>query len=66
MVREKLDVGTILLDAASGLAVEVLLTAEGSEAPVLGGDDFLAARELVLRTAESLKGKRTVCVWLTI
>ena len=60
MVGEELDVSTIVLDAATGLALEVLLAAKGSEAPVLGDNDLLATRELVLRTAESLKGESTV------
>lgn len=61
MVAEELDVGTIILDTAGSLLLEVLLTAERSEAPVLGDNDLLATRELVLRTAEGLEGKSTVC-----
>lgn len=64
MVAEELDVGTVILDAAGGLALEVLLTAERSETPVLGDNDLLATRELVLRTAESLEGESTGCRWL--
>lgn len=55
MVGKELDVSTIDLDAAGSLALEVLLAAEGSEAPVLGDDDLLAAGELVLSAAESLE-----------
>lgn len=59
LVAEELDVSTVDLDAASSLALQVLLAAEGSETPVLGDNNFLAARELVLRTTESLQGKST-------
>lgn len=59
MVGEELNVSAIDLDTASSLALEVLVAAEGSEAPVLGDNDLLAARELVLRAAESLEGKVT-------
>ena len=61
MVAEELDVGAVDLDAASSLLLQVLVATEGSEAPVLGDDDLLAARELVLGAAESLEGKVTVC-----
>lgn len=65
MVGEELDVSTIVLDAATGLALEVLLAAKGSEAPVLGDNDLLATRELVLGSAESLKSEVTVwLIWL--
>lgn len=60
VVAEELDVGTIDEDTAGGLALEVLLAAEGGEAPVLGDDDLLATRELVLGAAESLQGETTV------
>jgi hypothetical protein len=62
VVAEELDVGTVDLDAAGSLALEVLVTTERGEAPVLGDDDLLATRELVLRAAEGLKGKVTVGV----
>lgn len=60
LVGEKLDVSTVDLDAAGSLLLQVLLAAEGSEAPVLGDNDLLATRELVLGTAESLKSDGTV------
>lgn len=60
MVGKELDVSTIDLDAASSLLVEVLLTTERSEAPVLGDNDLLAAGELVLGSSESLKSNGTV------
>ena len=60
MVAEELDVGTVDLDAAGGLALEVVLAAQGGEAPVLGDDDLLAAGELVLGSAESLESETTV------
>lgn len=61
VVGKELDVGTINLDAAGSLLLEVLLTTEGSEAPVLGDNDLLATGELVLRAAEGLKSDGTVC-----
>ena len=55
VVGKELNVGTVDLDG-TGLALgNVLLAAEGSEAPVLGDDDLLVTRELVLRTTESLE-----------
>jgi len=60
VVGEELDVSTVDLDAAGSLLVEVLLAAEGSETPVLGDNDLLSARELVLGSAESLEGDGTV------
>lgn len=63
VVGKELDVSTVDLDAASSLLVEVLLTSERSEAPVLGDNDLLSARELVLGSSESLEGDGTVW-WL--
>jgi hypothetical protein len=60
VVGKELDVSTIDLDAASSLLLQVLLTAKRGEAPVLGDNDLLAARELVLGSAESLKSVATV------
>jgi hypothetical protein len=60
VVGKELDVGTIDQELALSLALEVLLAAERGEAPVLGDNDLLATRELVLRTAESLKSETTV------
>jgi len=51
---EELDVGTVDTDLARLALGDVLLTAEGSEAPVLGDDDLLATGELVLGATESL------------
>lgn len=56
VVGKELDVSTVNLDAAGSLLVEVLLTSERSEAPVLGDNDLLSARELVLGSAEGLEG----------
>jgi hypothetical protein len=66
VVGKELDVSTIDLDAASSLLLQVLLAAEGSEAPVLGDDDLLAARELVLGATESLESDGTVCILVSI
>jgi hypothetical protein len=57
VVAEELDVSTVDLDAAGSLLLEVLLTTEGSEAPVLGDNDLLATGELVLRATEGLEGE---------
>jgi hypothetical protein len=46
LVAEELDVGTVDLNAALLALGNVLLAAEGSEAPVLGDDDLLATGEL--------------------
>jgi hypothetical protein len=43
------------------LAHHVFFAAERSEAPVLGDDDLLETRELVLGSAESLESSGTVC-----
>jgi hypothetical protein len=60
VVGKELDVSTVDLDTAGSLLVEVLLTSERSEAPVLGDNDLLSARELVLGSAESLEGNGAV------
>jgi hypothetical protein len=60
VVGEELDVGTIDLDAAGSLLLEVLVAAKGGEAPVLGDNDLLATGELVLRAAEGLEGESAV------
>jgi hypothetical protein len=62
VVGEELDVSTVDLDAAGSLLVEVLLTSERGEAPVLGDNDLLSARELVLRSAEGLESDGTVSI----
>jgi hypothetical protein len=48
VVRQELDISTINQDLASSLLLHVFFAAERSEAPVLGNNDLLAARELVL------------------
>lgn len=60
LVGQELNISTIDLDAAGGLGLEVLLAAEGGEAPVLGDNDLLATGELVLGAAESLESDSTV------
>lgn len=62
MVAEKLNISTINLDTTSSLALEVLVAAEGSEAPVLGDNDLLATWKFVLRSAQSLQSETTVRV----
>lgn len=61
MVGQELHVGTVHLDATSSLLLQVLLATERGETPVLGDNDLLAARELVLGSAEGLEGESTVC-----
>lgn len=61
VVAEELDVGTIDLDVASSPLLQVLLATERSEAPVLGDDELLLARELVPGAAERLEGVGAVC-----
>jgi hypothetical protein len=46
LVAEELNVGTVDLDLTGVARVDVLLTLEGSESPVLGDNDLLATREL--------------------
>ena len=46
LVAEELDVGTVDPDLALLALLNVLLTLEGSETPVLGDDDLLATGEL--------------------
>lgn len=60
VVGEELNVSTIDLDVTSSLLLQVLLAAERGEAPVLGDDDLLSARELVLGSSERLKSVATV------
>ena len=62
MTTEELNVGTVLAELASVAELEVLLAADGGEAPVLGDNDLLATGELVLGTAEGLKSGSTVGV----
>lgn len=60
VVGQELNVGTVDLDAASSLLLQVLLAAERGETPVLGDNDLLATGELVLGAAEGLKSSGLV------
>lgn len=60
MVAEELNIGTVNLDTTGSLALEILVAAQRGETPVLGDDNLLATRELVLRSAESLQREVTV------
>lgn len=62
VATQELNVGTVLLELALLAELDVLLAADGGEAPVLGDDDLLAAGELVHGAAESLDGGGTVGV----
>jgi hypothetical protein len=55
-----LDVGTVRSEVTSGTLLDVLGTVERGKAPLLGNDDLLATRELVLAAAKSLDGGSTV------
>jgi len=48
LVAQELNICSINLDSATGLLLHVFLSAERGEAPVLGDNDLLATRELVL------------------
>jgi len=61
VVGEELDIGTVQKEGTGGLLLQVLVAAEGSEAPVLGDDDLLPAGELVLGAAEGLESGGLVC-----
>ena len=56
LVPQELHVGAINPDLAFSTLLEVFVTAERREAPVLGNDDLLAARELVLGATEGFDG----------
>lgn len=60
MVAQELDVGTVNQDLTLSLLLHILLAAEWGEAPVLGDNDLLAARELVLGAAKSLESSGAV------
>jgi len=62
VVCQELDVGTVRLDLTVLPLLHVLLAAEGSETPVLGDNDLLTTRELVLAPSQSLQGGGTVGV----
>ena len=62
VVGEELDVSAIDLDATFLAHLDILLSAERREAPVLRDDNLLAAREFVLRAAKSFDGGGTVGV----
>ena len=48
VVGQELNICTVNQNLASSLLLHVLFAAERSEAPVLGNDNLLSARELVL------------------
>jgi len=60
VVAQELNICTINQDLASSLLLHVFLTAKRGKAPVLGNDNLLATRELVLGSAESLESGSTV------
>lgn len=60
VICQEFDISTIHLHTAALLPVNVFLTAERGEAPVLGYDNLLAAGEFVLGATECLKGDGAV------
>lgn len=62
VATEELNVGTVLAELALLAELNVVLTANGGEAPVLGDNDLLAAGELVHGAAESLQSGGAVGV----
>ena len=62
VATEELNVGTVLAELALLAELNVVVTAEGGEAPVLGDDDLLATGELVHGAAESLESGGAVGV----
>jgi len=60
VVRQELNICTINQNSASSLLLHVFFTTERSETPVLGYNDLLATRELVLGSSESLESDSTV------
>jgi len=62
LVAEELDVGTVHAEVAGLALLDVFVTLERGETPVLGDDDLLATRELVLAASEGLDGGGTVSI----
>ena len=62
MATQELDVGTVLEELALLAELDVLLTTDRSETPVLGDNDLLATGELVGGAAHGLDGGSTVGV----
>lgn len=61
LVTQKLHVSPIDSNLAFITLLLVFISSERSEAPVLGDDDLLTARELVLRAAKSFDGCGAIC-----
>ena len=62
MATEELDVGTVLLELAVLAELNVLLTTDRGEAPVLGDNDLLTSGELVGGAAHGLDSGSAVGV----
>lgn len=60
VLAQELNICTVDLEPALRPLLHILLTTEGSEAPVLGHDDLLPAGELVLRASKSFEGSGAV------
>jgi len=55
LVAQELNISTVNQNLSCGLLLHVFFTAERSETPVLGNDNLLATRELVLGATEGLE-----------
>lgn len=64
LVPQELHVSPVDPDLAFGALLEVFVTAERREAPVLGDNDLLAAGEFVLGATEGFDGCGAVCIFL--
>jgi hypothetical protein len=62
---QELDISTVDLDLTGLTLLNIFVTTEGSETPVLGDNDLLATRELVLGSPQSLDCGGTVGVTCT-
>jgi len=60
VVGEELNVSTINLDTTLLSQLHILVPTKRSESPVLGHDDLLSTRELVLRASKCLDCGRSV------
>lgn len=59
-ISQELDIGTIDQDSPLLLQLDILLTAQWCESPVLADNDLLATRELVHGSSKSLDGGSSV------
>jgi hypothetical protein len=60
LLGDKLDVTTIRSELTSGTSLNIVSTSKRSETPLLGDDDLLLTRELVLAASQSLNNDSLV------